>query len=142
MSLVDANILLYAVDESSPDHEAANRWLSDQLNGHRRVGLPWLSLQAFIRIATHPHASARPMAAVDAWAIVRSWLACDVAWTPGPTDRHAAVFGELLERHAIAGNLVTDAALVALAIEHGLSIASADGDFARFDEIRWINPLH
>ena len=139
--IVDANILLYAVDSTSPSHARARRWLEDQLNGTTRVGLPWQSLTAFVRIATHPRALAHPMRAADAWSHVTAWLAASPAWIPLATEHHARVLGGLIERYAVTGNLVPDAHLAALAIEHGVAIASADTDFARFTEVRWVNPL-
>ena len=139
--LLDANLLLYAVDESSPQHEAAASWLTEQLNGPRRVGLPWSSLGAFLRIVSHPRASDSPLGAEEAWAVVADWLRSEVAWTPTPTERHAEILGGLIRRHRITGNLVPDAQLAALAIEHGLTLHSCDSDFARFPEITWIDPL-
>jgi hypothetical protein len=139
--LIDANLLLYAVDAEAPEHERAARWLAEQLNGHRRVALPWESIGAFVRIATHPRASSTPVSAVEAWGIVESWLAVPTVWSPVPTDQHAAAFGDLLRRYRPTGNLIPDTHLAALAIEHGLEICSADTDFARFTEVRWRNPL-
>jgi len=139
--LVDANILLFAVDEESVHHDRAAEWLAVQMNGDRRVGLPWESLTAFLRIATHPRASAQPLAPAEAWRFVEEWLSVPVVWVPSPTDRHADVLGALIARYRIAGNLLPDAHLAALAIEHGLDVCSADTDFARFTEIRWQNPL-
>lgn len=141
MVLVDANLLLYAVDEGDPRHQAALDWLTMALNGTRRVGLPWQSLAAFLRISTHPRASARPISGTDAWALVEDWLSAPAAWVPGPEDRHAAILAELITRHELTGNLIPDAMLAALAIEHGLTICSADTDFVRFDEIAWTNPV-
>lgn len=139
--LVDANILLFAVDERSPFHASADRWLTEQLNGVRRVALPWLSLAAFVRISTHPRASADPLTPAEAWQHVEDWLGCDTAWIPNPTDHHGHVLGGLIAKYELRGNLVTDAQLAALAIEHGLTVCSTDTDFARFDEIRWLDPL-
>lgn len=139
--LVDANILLFAVDSESPFHSAATRWLTEQLNGPRRVGLPWQSLGAFLRISTHPRAAERPLSPVAAWSQVERWLAAEPAWIPAPTERHADVLGGLIAKHHLRGNLVSDAQLAALAIEHGLTVCSADSDFARFGEIRWENPV-
>lgn len=139
--LVDANILLFAVDKSSRFHEAAAGWLTDQLNGPARVGLPWQSLTAFLRISTHPRAAEHPLTPRDAWSHVESWLAAEPAWVPTPTDRHAEILGGLIARHDLRGNLISDAELAALAIEHGLTMCSADTDFARFTEIRWLNPI-
>jgi hypothetical protein len=139
--LVDANLLLYAIDERSPQHDASRDWITQVLNGDRRVGLPWLSLGAFLRIATNPRASDRPLSAAEAWRFVAEWLSCDVTWIPNPTDRHAVILGSLVEKYDLRANMITDAQLAALALEHGLSVYSADTDFARFTEIRWVNPL-
>jgi len=139
--LVDANLLLYAVDEESPRCVAARAWLTDQLNGTRRVGLPWLSLGAFLRISTHPRASARPLSATAAWSLVEAWLSAPASWIPNPEGRFGEILSELVVRHDLTGNLIPDAMLAALAIEHGLTVCSADSDFARFDEIAWSNPL-
>lgn len=139
--LIDANVLLFAVDERSRFHPAARDWLSDQLSGPRRVGIPWQSLTAFLRISTHPRASESPLTSEEAWSHVADWLAADATWVPVPTERHAEVLGELIAKYQLRGNLIPDADLAALAIEHGLTICSADTDFARFPEIRWENPL-
>jgi uncharacterized protein len=139
--LVDANLLLFAVDRSSPFHQTAAGWLADVLNGGRRVGIPWPSLTAFVRISTHPRASERPLSPERAWRHVEAWLACDPVWTPGPSERHAELLGGLVVSYQLRGNLVSDAHLAALAIEHGLTVCSADTDFARFREIQWVNPL-
>lgn len=139
--LVDANLLLAAVNTQDPRHDAAVGWLTNALNGTRRVGLPWPSLAAFLRIATNHRAFRSPLDPDRAWAIVAGWLEADVAWVPAPTARHAEVLGELITTHRISGNLVPDAHLAALAIEHGLTIYSNDSDFARFPEVNWIDPL-
>lgn len=139
--LVDANILLFAVDARAPTHARASAWLSGVLNGVQRVGLPWESLTSFVRIATHPRASDHPLAPAAAWGFVADWLAAPMAWVPLPTERHAEVLGGLVETYRLAGNLVPDGHLAALAIEHGLELCSSDTDFARFKEIRWRDPL-
>jgi uncharacterized protein len=139
--LVDANVLLYAVHEQSPFHTAAQEWLAEQLNGPRRVGLAWQSLVSFLRIATHPRIFERPLTPADAWARVAEWLDVQVAWVPDPGERHASILGNLVVRHHVSGALVPDAELAALAIEHGLTIYSADSDFARFPEVEWHNPV-
>ena len=139
--LVDANLLLFAVDHSSPFHARAEDWLTSQLNGQRRVGLPWQSLGAFLRISTNPRAAERPLSPDEAWSYVESWLAPETVWVPQPTERHAEVLGTLIRAYQLRGNLVSDAQLAALAVEHGLTVCSADTDFALFSEIRWQNPL-
>lgn len=139
--LIDANLLLFAVDDASPFHEKATEWLTAQLNGSRRVGFPWQSLGAFLRISTHPRAGKHPLDPADAYRHVAEWLEADVAWIPQPTERHAEILGELITSHHLRGNLIPDAQLAALAIEHGLTVYSADTDFARFPELHWENPL-
>jgi Predicted nucleic acid-binding protein, contains PIN domain len=139
--LIDANLLLFAVDVSAPNHERAAAWLAEQLNGDRRVGLPWESLTGFVRIATHPRASEHPLKPDDAWQFVTDWLSAPTVWVPVPTEHHAEVLGGLVRKYHLAGNLIPDAHLAAIAIAHGLEVCSADTDFARFPEIRWRNPL-
>jgi toxin-antitoxin system PIN domain toxin len=139
--LLDANVLIYAVDRRAERHERAATWLSVQLNGARRVGLPWQSLNAFLRVLTHPRASARPLDARAAWEHVAQWLDAPMAWIPEPGPAYARILGELITRYDLRGNLIPDAALAALAIEHGVPVVSTDTDFARFGDLRWENPL-
>lgn len=138
--IVDANVLIYAVDRSSTFHVQAKRWLEDALNGPARVGLPWVSLTAFQRIVTHPRASASPLSPEDAWRHVTDWLAADQAWVAAPGLRHSEILGGLITANQLRGNLITDAHIAAIALEHGVGVVSFDGDFARFAELTWINP--
>lgn len=138
--IVDANVLLYAVDERSPHHRTAVGWLQSALNGVERVGLPWSSLLAFQRIITHPRVSAAPLSAAEAWRFVTDWLEAEQVWIPAPGPRHRQILGQLLVGNDLRANLVPDAQLAALAIEHGTPICSFDTDFARFSEITWIRP--
>lgn len=139
--LVDANLLLYAVDARSPHHDPAAEWLEAVLNGDRRVGLPWQTIGAFVRIITHPRVTERPLTAERAWGYVATWLEADPTWIPPATERTAAVLVELGTRLHVTANLVPDAQLAALAIEQGLVVQSADTDFGRFPGLRWENPL-
>ena len=141
MILVDANILIYARVSSFAEHQLARDWLDRQLNGIPRVGLPWASLLAFLRIVTNPRVFERPEPIADAWGQVVTWLACDTAWMPEPTERHGEILGELFALPGVYANLVPDAHLAALAMEHGLTLCSTDGDFARFPGLSWLNPL-
>jgi toxin-antitoxin system PIN domain toxin len=141
MILVDANLLLYATLRELPPHRRASLWLEERLGGATRVGLPWPSLLAFVRIVTNPRVFSAPLSLERAWTRVREWLAADVAWIPLPTEAHAEVLGRLLLDAGARGDLVPDAHLAALAIEHGLVLCSSDGDFARFRGLRWDNPL-
>ena len=139
--LLDANLLLYAVDLSSPHHDHAARWLEQILNGDRRVGFPWQTIGAFVRIITHPRIARDPLTSTQAWGYIDQWLATGPAWIPPATERTARVLGSLATTMSITGNLVPDAQLAALAIEHGLEVMSADTDFAKFSDVRWRNPL-
>jgi len=129
--LVDANVLLYSVDEESPFHAAARDWMTDALNGPRRVGIPWMSLAAFVQ----------PLTPAEAWEFVEGWLDAPATWTPAPGRSHRAILGRLVRDLDLRANLVSDAVLAAICVEHGLEIVSADSDFARFEEISWYNPV-
>jgi toxin-antitoxin system PIN domain toxin len=139
--LVDANLLLYAHVRSFAKHEQARKWLDGQLNGAATVGLPWGSLLAFLRLVTNPRVFERPTSTANAWRQVLAWLSCETVWIPQPSERHAEILGELLAVPGVHANLVPDAHLAALAMEYGLILCSADGDFARFPGVRWSNPL-
>ena len=139
--IVDTNILLYARNTGDPRNARIATWLEDALTGPTRVGLPWPVLTGFVRIASHPRMTSLPLSSADAWAQVEEWLDAPSTWIPMETDRHAEVMGSLIERYAVAGPMISDTYLVALAIEHGVELVSTDGDFARFTEIRWRNPL-
>lgn len=139
--LLDANLLLLAVDRANPWQPAASRWLESVLNGDQRVGLPWQTIGGFTRIVTHPRIAREPLEPEAAWAHVEAWLAQPVVWIPPATERTAAVLARLLARTPVAGDLLPDAQLGALAVEHGLVVQTTDGDFSRFPEVRWHNPL-
>jgi toxin-antitoxin system PIN domain toxin len=142
MYLVDADVLVRASHRESPHHAAANNWLLEALDGPARtVGLPWPSALAFMRIMTDPRMFARPSAAVEAWETVEDWVRRPAAWIPVPGQRHMAHFERVVRSVQPTGNLLHDAHLAALASEHALTIVSADGDFARFDGVKWMNPL-
>jgi toxin-antitoxin system PIN domain toxin len=139
--LLDANVLLYAANRDAPEHEKAREWLDERLNGTARVGMPWPTVLAFVRIASNPAVLRNAVSPRDAWRHMERWLACEAVWTPFPGDRHAEVLGRLLEDATITSRLVPDAHLAALAIEHGLTLCSTDGDFSRFPGLSWMNPL-
>jgi uncharacterized protein len=141
VKLVDANLLLYATDTRSPRHAAARSWWERQLSGDETIALSWIVLLAFLRLSTHPHVFARPLTVERAFDVLQRWLAQPCVVIVHPGDRHATVTRELLGPFGTAGNLVNDAHLAALAIEHGAELNSCDSDFSRFSGLRWINPL-
>lgn len=141
MILVDANLLIYARVASFPEHERARSWLDDKLNGVPGVGLPWPSLLAFARLVSNPRVFERPISIDDAWKQVEEWLDCPVVWSPAPTEHHRELMTGLIPAVGNRPNLLPDAHLAALAIQHGLTLCSTDGDFARFPGLSWENPL-
>lgn len=141
MRLVDANILVYAFTTSFPQHERARDWLDQRLSDSVPIGLPWPSLLAFVRLTSNQRLFERPVSVASAWRQVEGWLACDAAWVPSPTPRHDAILARLLAGTGLRSEHVSDAHLAALALEHGLAVASADTDFSRFPDVRLENPL-
>ena len=142
MILVDANILLYAEDQLSPGHAAARSWWDAQLSKDSPVCLCWTVLGAFIRIGTNPRVFEHPLSLDQAISRVQSWLDQPCTRVVRPTERHWTVFRKMLLEGQAVANLVTDAHLAALAVEHGCELISTDSDFSRFHGIRWRNPLN
>ncbi len=140
MILVDSNLLIYAASPSLPQHERARRWLDDRLNGSARVGLPWPSLLSFLRITGNSRVFEPPLPVAEGWKLVLEWLDRPTAWIPSPGRRHRELLGELIG-DSLPSRLVSDAHLAALALEHGLILASTDRDFATFPGLRWENPI-
>lgn len=141
MILVDANLLLYAEDQLSPRHAAAREWWDAQLSGASPVCLCWTVLGAYIRIGTNPRVFERPLSLDQAAARVQSWLDQPCMRIVQPTGRHWIVFRKMLTEGQAAANLVSDAHLAALAVEHGCVLMSTDADFSRFPGLKWTNPL-
>jgi len=141
VKVVDANLLLYAVDEASPHHEIAKPWLEQRLSGSETFAFAWAVLLAFIRLGTNPRVFETPLTLEEAFDLVDSWLEQPCATVVHPSDRHNQLLRELLAPFGTAGNLTSDAHLAALSVEHGAELCSADADFARFPRVRWVNPL-
>lgn len=141
MIIVDANVLLYAYQANSPQHLYAKEWLEKLFGGDEIIGLPWVTLWAFLRISTNPRAWPSPMPAETALQHIHEWLAQPgvVVLHPGP--RHLALLERLVIDNRASGSLVSDAALAAMAIENGALLASTDRDFSRFPQLRWMNPV-
>ncbi|MBV9238060.1 MAG: type II toxin-antitoxin system VapC family toxin [Xanthobacteraceae bacterium] len=141
MILVDANLLLYAYHPRAEQHDPSRAWLEDALTGQDLVRFAWLTLWAFLRIATHPRVFARPLSTAEAEAAISSWLAQPVAGILDPGERHWEILCGLVREGQAAGPLVMDAVIASIAIEHGATVYTADRDFSRFPGLRWINPL-
>jgi toxin-antitoxin system PIN domain toxin len=141
MILVDANLLLYAEDSQAAQHAAARTWWDEQLSGDDPVCLCWAVLTAFVRVGTNPRVYQQPLTIPEAVGRIESWLAQPCVRVIHATGRHLEVFNHLLITGQATANLVPDAHLAALAIEHGCVLCSTDGDFARFPGLGWKNPL-
>jgi toxin-antitoxin system PIN domain toxin len=138
--LVDANVLIYAVNRSTAHHGLAQSWLDGALAGRETIGFSWSVVLAFLRLATHPAVFARPLTSEEAVAIVRAWLAQPSAVIIDPSPRHIDLVAGFLAEAGTAGSLVNDAHLAALTIEHDATLVSFDTDFARFAGLRWEVP--
>jgi len=139
--LVDANLLIYAIDADSPHHRRARRWLEDALSGTTPLGLAWIVILAFLRLTTRPGILKQPLRLERALGFVDEWLAQPYVRAVGPGENHWAVLRNLLKASGTAGNLTSDAHLAALAIEHGCTVCSTDSDFKRFSGLEHVNPL-
>ena len=141
MLLLDANLLLYAYHADSEHHSAAKVWVEEILSGAETIGLPWQTVFAFLRISTHQRIFQRPLSMAKAQGIVTSWLARPHVHALEAGGHFSKVFFHLLGVAQIKGALVSDAAIAALAIEHGATLYTTDRDFARFPGLKWVNPL-
>lgn len=141
MKLVDANLLLYAVNEDAPFHGAASNWLEQELSGTETIAVTWSVLLAFLRLSTRSAVFPQPLSVEHAFQVIASILELPCVTVLHPTERHFAVLRDLLLPLGTAGNLSSDAHLAAIAIEHGAELCSTDHDFGRFPSLRWTNPL-
>ena len=141
MIVPDINLLVYAYNDGAPHHGTASRWWEGLVNGAERVGVPWIVSTGFVRLMTHPRAVAAPISPVDAIAHVRDWFRYAHVSPINPGAEHLTHVQRNLEAAGVAGNLVTDAHIAALAMEYQAEVHSNDSDFTRFPGLRWRNPL-
>jgi uncharacterized protein len=141
MTMLDANVLLYAYHRRAPQHERCRTWIETEFSSGNAVRIPWATIVAFLRISTNPRVFEHPLTIGEAEAAVSSWLALPTISTIDPGERYWEVLRDLIHRAQVSAPLVTDAALAALAIEHGAMLCTTDRDFARFPELRTLNPL-
>lgn len=141
MILVDANLLLYAVNADLPQHARARPWWEGVLSGTQAVGIPWVVILAFLRLSTNPRIFERPLSVEQSMAYVDQWMEQPPVDAVAPGLNHWPVLRNLMEATGTGGNLTTDAHIAALALEHGYTVYSADNDFRRFAVVKHINPL-
>jgi toxin-antitoxin system PIN domain toxin len=139
--LVDANLLLYAYDPRAAEHEKSRQWLEETLSGSQLVRFAWMTVWAFLTIATNPRVFEHPLTVTEAADAVASWLGQPVAGILDPGERHLALVTRLTVEGQATGPMVMDAVLAAIAIEHGATLYTTDRDFARFPGLSWKNPL-
>ena len=141
MIVVDANLLIYAYDTGSVRYEAGRAWLEETLSGREPVGLPWLSLAAFLRVMTNPKLYERRYSLDEATGILEAWMAQSNVRILAPAEDHWLQFRTMILDGSASGPLISDAEIAALTIEHGGVLHTVDRDFARFPGLRWVNPL-
>jgi len=141
MILVDANVLIYAVNREAPHHRAARAWLESAIAGDQTVGLSWNVIVAFLRLTTRPALFKKPLQVSQAFDLVERWLAEPNVEIVHPGSQHVRLMRRLLQASGTAGNLTSDAHLAALAIENNAQLCSADADFQRFAGLEWIDPF-
>jgi len=140
VKLVDANVLLHAVNSDAREHATAREWLERALNGTEPVAFAWVALLAFVRVGTRDGIFPKPMTTAEAFDYIESWLAQRSAVVLHETRRHSSLMRGLLEPTGGAGNLVSDAHVAALAVEHDATVVSFDRDFGRFPGLAWAHP--
>jgi toxin-antitoxin system PIN domain toxin len=141
VTILDANILLYRYDADVAEHVATRRWLDTLLAGSDWIGVPWLSLWAFLRVSTNIRLARQPLAPEEAFEILDELMAQPRVVIVEPGPKHAEILKRVVAENRVTGPLVTDAVLAAIALEQGATLASTDRGFARFKGLRWVNPL-
>jgi uncharacterized protein len=139
--LIDANILVYAVNKDAPQHNRAKSWLETAVTGTETIGIPWTVLLAFLRLTTRPGLFRNPLRIATAFDLIDFWLEQTSVSIVHPGLRHGIILRELLEPLGTGGNLTSDAHLAALALENRATLYSSDHDFLRFPGVKWRNPL-
>lgn len=141
MKIVDLNVLLYVINENTQHHQVLLDWWEGAVNGDETIGLPWVVLLGFLRIATNPKIFPQPLDPVTAISKIDTWLSLTNTYLVREKSEHWEILRTLLIEAGTAGNLTTDAHLATLAISHGAVLVSCDSDFARFRGLRWENPI-
>jgi toxin-antitoxin system PIN domain toxin len=141
LTVLDANLLLYAYDSASAQHTAARAWIEQLFSGSEPVALPWPTICAFLRIMTNPRLPGERFTLGEATLVVESWFAQPNIRALGPGENHWQILSQLLVEGQAAGPLISDAHLAAITIEHGGVLHTTDRDFSRFSGLRWKNPL-
>jgi toxin-antitoxin system PIN domain toxin len=140
MKIIDVNILVFAVDRLSPHHASVSSWWKAALNGDEEIGLPWIAVSGFLRIATNARLFPHPLTVEEAIERIEEWIARPNVRFVQETSNHWTDFRDFVQSSGAGGNRATDAHLAALAVSHGATLVSCDTGFARFRRLRWENP--
>jgi hypothetical protein len=140
VKVVDLNVLLYATDSASAHHSTARPWLDLVMSSTETIGIPSLVAVGYVRLTTSRRVMTSPLDVPTAIDVVRGWFGRANVTMPAPTARHFDVLASLLHPVGTGGNLVYDAHLAALSIEHGAELCSYDHDMDRFAGVTWVSP--
>ena len=141
VTFIDGNLLIYAWNEDAVQHVRARKWIESRFSDPEWLGIPWVTIWAFLRAVTNPRVMPIPVAGDAAFRIVRNWIALPNVVVVQPGPRHEELLRTLALEGQATGPLLTDAVMAALAIEQGASLATTDRDFSRFPGLTWFNPL-
>ena len=140
MKLLDTNVVVARFREDHRDHRVVRTWWGEFVKSGERFTVPDVVWSGFVRIVTNRRAFAEPSEVAGAFEFVRAVTRHSSYRRVTPGANHLSIFEELCVGQEAAGNIVNDAALAAIAIEHGCDVVSLDRDFARFEGVRWILP--
>jgi uncharacterized protein len=142
VTALDTNILVHAHREGTAHHEQAIALLRALSEGSVPYALFWPSLYEFLRVVTHHRVFDPPSTTGEALEAIRDFLAPSVVRVLSETTRHPLLLERVVQQSRVTGNLIHDAHLIALALEHGVhEILTLDGDFARFPQVGSRNPF-
>ena len=141
MIVPDINLLVFAYNYMSPEHDAAARWWENLVNGTGDIGVPWLVDTGFVGLMSNPNVMGSSLSGIEAADLVSGWFSHGHITPIDPGVGYLSHFRELLAITGAGGNLVPDAHIAALAIEHDAEVHTHNSDFARFPGVRWRNPL-
>ncbi len=141
MKLLDVNLLLYAKNPDFPEHARVRRWLEELLESGEPVGLAWITIVAFLRLATNPRLFPRPLSVSEALETTDSWLRRPTVSLLRESEDHWEVFEPIIRAADARADLITDAHLAAIAVEHAATLCTNDRDFGLFPGLKLLDPL-
>ena len=143
MFVVDTNILLYAVDKSSPVHAPCRRRLLEWRRQSAPWFLTWGIVYEFLRVATHPRVFRHPLRVEQAWRYIESLLDSSSLSVLAEGERHREMLARILkELPEISGNVLHDAHIAAIMLENGIHVIyTRDRDFHTFPFLEVRDPL-